>query len=268
MLSYDLKLQKLDSIEILISPKLMSERSILVLFTTRQGGVSLSPYDSLNLAFHVGDKVENVVKNRAKLCSCLGIKLERLTTAQQVHRDGVVIVDEQLVGSGSKSYLTAIPETDALITDLFNVPLAVFLADCLPVVLVDPVQRVIAVVHAGWKGIEQQIIIRVARMLKKKFGTQGSKVLAFIGPTIGSCCYNVDFKRARIFNKFPGAVMKEKGDYYLDLTTLARQQLFNSGLLAKHIFEASMCTSCLEGRFFSYRRRAITGRQAALAMIC
>lgn len=267
-LAFDLKFLKLDSIEVLLSPRLLRESSILVLFTTRHGGVSPFPYDSLNLGFHVGDRDDNVIKNRTRLCRQLEIESDKLTTAKQVHGNGVAIIDPALVGSGSKNYESAVPDADALITAFPQVPLAIFLADCLPLVLVEPELRVIGLVHAGWKGMEQQIIKWAVKTMKQDFKASERRLLAFIGPAIGNCCYNVDAARADIFKDIPGAVREGSESLYLDLPALARYQLQECGLQTKNVFEAGMCTSCLNDRFFSHRRQLVTGRQAALAMVC
>lgn len=216
------------------SPKLLRERSNLIVFTNRTAG---------NLAFHVGDDRKKVAKNRRRLFKLLGLDINRLTTANQVHGTKVVRVTEKEVGSGAFSDEDAIPLTDALITNLKNTPLAVFLADCLPVILVDYFKQVIGVVHAGRKGVQSEIVPETLRLVKKSFASSPGDVLAFVGPGIGSCCYPID------------------------LHQIVVEQLMSEGILKEHISMSEECTSCRNDLFFSYRKEKTCGRQAAIAAI-
>jgi YfiH family protein len=260
----NLKLKQVNNISYLTSPQLLREGSILVAFTTRHGGYSSSSYSSLNLAFHVGDRPDHVRKNRQKLCASLGLDLKRLTTAEQIHSSNVKVVTEGMVGAGALSNENVIPQTDALITNLTNTPLTVFLADCLPVVLVDPVKKLIGVVHAGWQGIYSEIVLNTFDRMEQSFASSLKDVVVFIGPGIGSCCYAVDSSRASKFRrKFP---FLEEGNH-LDLKSIVSRQLIERGIPEKNISKSEICTSCRGDLFFSYRRERECGRQAAIAAI-
>lgn len=218
----------------LTSRDLRRERSILIAFTDRSGG---------NLAFHVGDDPAAVVRKRKSVMSALGVPVERLVCAEQVHGARVARVTEREVGRGSLSLNDAIPQTDALVTNLKHTPLAVFTADCLPVILVDPTRRVVGVVHAGRRGVYLAIVPETLTFFRETFSSAIKDVLAFIGPGIGRCCYPVDLR---------GTV---------------RDQLVASGVARNQIYVSEWCTSCQNNLLFSYRKDPMCGRQAAVAAI-
>ncbi|MFN3533472.1 MAG: polyphenol oxidase family protein, partial [Candidatus Brocadia sp.] len=119
--------------------------------STRNGGFSHPPYDSLNLGLHVGDNPETVLKNRKRLASVLGIPLGNFTIAQQVHGCNVGIIGEESRSSGAFHCDTAISATDAMVTSTPNICLMVLQADCVPILFFDAKKRVIGVAHAGWR---------------------------------------------------------------------------------------------------------------------
>ncbi|MDP3014455.1 MAG: polyphenol oxidase family protein, partial [Candidatus Subteraquimicrobiales bacterium] len=166
---HNISFQKKGSLGFYTSFKLLKELSVFFAFTTRFGGISPSPYDSLNLAFHVGDNPTNVVKNREILCSTFGLDLSLVTAPEQIHSDGVKIVDSSLKGRGAYSANTAIDGADALITDLKRVPLVIFLADCVPVVLVERHAKAVGIVHAGWQGTYKEIALKTAKLMKETY---------------------------------------------------------------------------------------------------
>ena len=120
--------------------------------TTRTGGTSSRPYDSLNLAFHTGDDPQNVLKNRKSILSIMGINLGSLTLSKQPHGGNIKIITEEHKGRGSIIYEDGIDGVDALITNFRNICLVVLSADCVPVVLYDFSKNIIGIVHAGWRG--------------------------------------------------------------------------------------------------------------------
>lgn len=261
---FDLAPKRTSSISFLYSPRLLFEKKVLVVFTMRQGGVSAKPYDSLNLAFHVGDSRENVTANRELLLSYFGLSADRLTSACQVHGNSSVIVEEELIGRGAKSYEDAIPDTDALICGAENVALALFFADCVPVVLVEPNKRCIAVVHAGWRGILKEIISNTIILLVRGFNIEPCNLLAYIGPCVEECCYEVD---EHLLGRFREKFNLPLLDRRISLAKFAETQLRQEDIPAERIFSAGICTSCQNDLFFSYRREQITGRQAAVATL-
>ncbi|TET53185.1 MAG: peptidoglycan editing factor PgeF [Actinobacteria bacterium] len=247
-----------------ITPALLKERSLFVAFTTRIGGFSKTPYDALNGAFHVGDISENVKKNRRLMANKLGFDHTKLTCAQQAHRDNIKLVEDEEVGAGHESYDKAIIETDGLVTLGKAVPIAMFFADCLPVVLVSYDPKLVAVIHAGYKGLLKLIVSKSLNVITKYTDIQN--VLAFLGPSIGPCCYRVESKRVSAFKEhFPAII--DKNENFLDLKKIAIYQLTRAGLSSDRIFSNNFCTYCNDDLFFSFRRDGTTGRQSAIAYI-
>jgi YfiH family protein len=220
---------------------------------------------SLNLALHVGDDREMVLRNRAKFAAALGVDAARFTTCAQVHGSRVQVVDETLAGSGALDYAATVADTDALITQLKGVPLLLFYADCVPVLLADPVRQVIAVAHAGWRGTVAAIAAKTVRQMQSCCGCEPRDILAGIGPSIGPCCYEVDDKvrdQALAYTDF--FQPRGGGKYLLNLQGINRQQLLQAGLQPEHILDAGVCTANNKELFFSYRQeQGHTGRMGA-----
>jgi YfiH family protein len=158
----------------------------------RLGGTSKQPFSSLNLGLHVEDNAKDVIVNRQLFCEAIGMRSDRIVTAQQLHTDTVAVVTEELIGKGAQNYNEAIEATDALITNVPEIPLMLFFADCVPVLIVDPVQRAVGVVHAGWKGTVAKIAQKTILAMQANFGTVPHDCLVAIAPSIGPCCYIVD----------------------------------------------------------------------------
>ena len=242
-------------------------------FTTRSGGFSESPYASLNTALNIGDQSDRVLANRTKVCEALGVDPASLVTGQQVHGDTVRFVTTADRGRGAKAYSDALPETDALVTNAAETPLASFYADCVPVFLLDPVSRAVALVHAGWKGTAAKISLKTVREMKERFGAIPSNCLAGIGPSIGPCCYEIDEKVAVYFREgFPlSSVLNnapQPGKWFLNLWLANLMILLEAGLRSENIALAGLCTACGKDEFFSYRAgEGITGRMCSLIML-
>lgn len=247
-----------------------AKSGILVAFSERTGGVSDAPYDTLNLAVHVGDQSESVDRNRARLLAALGVDAlrGRLVTAEQVHGDRISTVTAEHAGAGAYALRGAarIPSTDALLTSARRLPLLMLYADCVPVVLVafGP-RRAICVVHAGWRGALAGLAGSAASALAAHAGCAIRELAAYVGPHIGPCCYEVgDDILSHFCNTFDtiGAV-----DGRLDLASAVREDLTRAGVVATRIAETGQCTRDHTDRFFSYRAAPVTGRHGALAVI-
>lgn len=266
---FNLKYWKQGNITFLTPSNLLQEHSILVAFTSRRGGVSRAPYDCLNLAFQTGDKSTNIVENRRRLCQALNLNLISLTTAQQIHSNSVAIVTEDEAGCGAFDYQTALSKTDALITNLPGVPLALFYADCLPIAIVDSKKRAVGIIHAGWKGSLEGIAVEAILSLKRTYESQESDLLVFMGPSIGRCCYEIGNRITQEFqDKFPSSLSQIDGRWHLDLKRINYEQLICSGIPAENIYWTIACTSCQDALFFSHRRaKEKTGRQAGLVAL-
>lgn len=237
-------------------------------FTTRRGGVSAPPRDSLDMALHVGDDPELVLENRRRLCSSLGLDPSAATCAEQVHGKAVTVVKAEDSGRGAARFEDSIPGADALITNVSGPVLSLFFADCVPVFIVDPVRRAIGLAHAGWKGTALSIAFETVRAMQREFGTNPAECLAAVGPSIGRCCYDVstDVAEAVFSAAEDDRVVARAGQkkIRLDLKLANWFILRKSGIPEANIAVSELCTACEADDFFSYRRDGSTGRMAAL----
>jgi YfiH family protein len=247
-------------------------------FTSRHGGVSHPPFDSLNCGLHVNDVSDDVVRNRARLAEALHARLDICTYAEQVHGDEVLVVTKEHAGAGVQSRESALQSKDSFITNETGLFLHALFADCVPVYFYDPVKRAVGLAHAGWKGTVLQIARKTVEAMQREFGTQVDKLYAAIGPSIGVCCYEVDetvLSRVRetlqalnIHNAEdtdqPIYESLANGRFMLNLQQLNRQILIKAGIMPTHIEMSSLCTSCRSDLFFSHRKESgKTGRMAA-----
>jgi len=218
--------------------------------TDRFGGVSDEPYDELNLARHVGDDPARVNENRRRLAEACAVSLERLVTARQVHGNRVL----DLTGPTDDT------EADGLITESANLVLAIVVADCVPVLLVDTHSARFGVVHAGWRGLRAGVLGNAVA----HFATPHS-LRAFIGPSISSAGYQVGPEVARHFTDVPEALVADPDDRFrLDLRRVSVHQLTTLGLRDDHI-EVSRQTTDGGAVFFSDRAARPCGRFALVA---
>lgn len=238
--------------------------------TTREGGVSQNGDTSFNLGFHDSDSHTNVIENRRRLASALGLSLDAFTHQVQVHSATVTVVDSSLRGRGSLSQEEAIQQNDGLVTATSDICLMTKSADCVPILLYDPVARIVAALHAGWKGMVQNIAAKgVARMVE--LGSNPQNIVAGIGPSNGPCCYEVgsDVEEAVFghFGTLEGLLVAGKGvRRHLDQWEANRRQLVSVGLLPENIEVAKICSQCNHHEFFSARMQH-TGRFAAGIMV-
>jgi hypothetical protein len=142
-----------------------------------------------------------------------------------------------------------------------------FFADCVPIILADPVRLVVGIVHAGWHGTYKKIIKVAVEAMVNEFGSDKQKIESAIGPAIGSCCYRIGEDLAYKFTSYKSAIDKRDAKYYLDLKKANLLQMIEAGIDRRNIFVSDICTSS-NADFFSYRRdKGITGRQSAIAFI-
>jgi YfiH family protein len=220
-------------------------------FTTREGGVSPAPWDSLNLGGLVGDDPGRVAENWRRLEADTGLRFARV---RQVHGDRVIAAPPP--GAPRE-------EADGVISGEAGVAACVSVADCVPVLLADPDTGVVAAVHAGWRGTIARIAAAGVRALAGPSGA--GRLLAVIGPSIGPCCYEVSAELAGRFTAELGPVVGAgpRGPH-LDLWESNRRVLLAAGIAEGRLEVMRRCTSCDSGRFFSHRRdHGRTGRQVA-----
>ena len=244
-------------------------RELIHGISTRLGGKSKSPFATLNLGLHIGDEADTVWYNRQEFCSAVGISAEKMVTADQVHGDNIAVVTVGDAGRGAKHYSEAIGGTDALITNVPGIPLMLFFADCVPVLIFDPIKKAIGISHAGWKGTVSKIAQKTVLALSSQYGTRPSDCLAVIGPSIGPCCYEVDeavMSRLRAEFTYWQDLVTPVGDRWkLDLWETNKRQLIDIGVKSDNVEKSSVCTACNTSIFFSHRAEAgRTGRLGAV----
>jgi len=245
------------------STLLRKQLNILHTFTTRQYGMSKTPYLSNNIAFHVGDDYDDVLRNHKVLADELSYDMNRLTHMRQIHSDKVLIIDETFSFDGP-------PECDAIITDIKEKPLMVMTADCTPLLFYDPTKGVIAAIHAGRAGAFKDIVTKTVTKMQDVFQSDPLDTIAVLGPSIGVCCYEVNREiEEEAYTLGVGyAMKKESGRYFLDVNAILRTQLSKVGIAPENLDDLSQCTSCHNDRFFSYRADGKqTGRMAGVIML-
>lgn len=237
-------------IEHCIIPDWPAPPNVKALQTTRKGGISLAPYDSLNLGSHVGDNPLVVARNRMLLEPLLPCEPVWLN---QVH--GVKVADAGHAG--------CLPQADASVSMHRGAVCAVMTADCLPILLCDDKGSVVGAAHAGWRGLCDGVIEATVRDMKVPAAT----LMAWLGPAIGPAAFEVGEEvRAAFIAKQPAAAAAflpaKNGKWYANIYELARLRLQALGI--NRIFGGDLCTYNDTERFYSYRRNGVTGRMASL----
>ena len=242
--------------------------------STRIGGFSPPPYESLNLGFHVEDNAKTVLKNREHLAANIGIPLSHFTIPKQIHSGTVTIVTEKMRGCGAADLDTAVEATDAMITDVPRLCLTVLAADCVLVLFYDPQKQVIAAVHAGWRGTVKLAAQKTAKILTKEFNCNPTELLVGIGPSIGPCHYEVGpeviAQVENTFGSMEGYINNKTpdGKGYFNLWAANKRQVIETGIPAQNIEVAQICTYCNAHLFFSERhQKGRTGRFGAGIML-
>jgi len=225
--------------------------------TDRRGGASAAPYDTFNLGAHVGDDPAAVAANRARVARELRVPEDRLVWMTQVHGTGVAVVDGPQQGP--------VPDVDALVTATPGLVLCVLVADCVPVLLADPVAGVVAAVHAGREGVRQGVV-PAALAAMTRLGARPGDVTALLGPAVCGACYEVPAAmQAELARVVPGAAVRtRKGTPGLDLRAGLDARLRAAGV--PEVVHDPRCT-VEDPRLFSHRRDGVTGRQAGLVWL-
>lgn len=241
------------------------------IFTTRHGGVSKAPYDSLNLSFQRDDSKENVIRNFELLSKNSGIPMEYMVLTRQVHGSDITVVNKEHCGMGLLRDRT-FGESDGLITADRNVALVTFHADCVPIYLYDCSKKVIGLVHSGWRSTLQKIAAKAVKIMKEEFNCNSSDIKAVIGPCIQKCCFEVGADVYQEFLKvFPGSIDAFEcinGKWKIDLVSIIINTLADEDLSCENIHVVNRCTVCENEFFFSHRGgHGISGTGAALFMM-
>ena len=238
-------------------------------FSTRLGGVSQGIYASLNLGVNRGDDPAAVRENFSRFCAAVGAPADRTVFSAQVHGDVVRTVTTADVGKGIDRKVDY--EADGLVTDIPGVTLTVFSADCLPILLYDPVRRVVAAIHAGWRGTALGIVTRAVEKMGAVYGCAPGDILAAIGPGISRCCFETHEDVPNAMTEAMGAAALKyievlpTGKFHVDLKGLNARRLEQAGLTPNHIAISEDCTACLPEKYWSHRgTRGERGSQAAM----
>ena len=239
-------------------------------FSSRLGGVSPAPWDSLNLGASRGDRVENVAENFRRFRAAIGAPPGPLVKNHQVH--GTLV---RPVTAADAEPPEALPtfDADGLVTDQPGVTLTVFSADCLPILFYDPVRRCIAAVHAGWRGTAAGIAREAVTAMVEKYGCNPQNIRAAIGPGISHCCFETTGDVPTALRAHLGEGAEEcitdhgTGKFHVDLKRANVLWLEKAGLCADHISICSACTACDRGDFWSHRLLG-NERGSMAAMIC
>lgn len=217
----------------------------------------------VNLAITTKEVDSKSREDMIKVCKEANFKFENLTSNIQIHSDIVNIIDKNNIGQKI--------EGDALVTNIIGVPLLIFTADCVPIAIIDTKNKAIGLAHAGWRGTYDRIGQKTIENMSKIYNTQQEDVVCVIGPSIGSCCYEVSEDLVKKFNtiltnedeKF--YIIKEDR-YYLDLWRINEYLLKCSGVKPNNIINLNLCTSCNEDKFHSYRKHDKTQKRIGMIL--
>jgi len=231
-------------------------------FSTRRGSPSDLAGGSFNLGYSSRDSAERVDDNRRRFLSALELREACLVTLHQVHSNRVHIIKD-ISGQWNQT------DGDALITRVEEIALAVQIADCLPVLMADPIKKVVAAVHSGWKGTLKRIAEKTIEEMRRAFGSDPAQIIVAVGPGIRACCYEVGPEVAGMFHEEYAecglATPARSGKYLLDLSKALGIQFHASGIKPENSYDLGVCTRCNVNEFFSYRAEGSgTGRMMAV----
>jgi len=237
-------------------------------FSTRLGGVSKPPLDSMNLGFGRGDIRENVIQNYLSLGNAAGFDAKSLVAFTQVHKNDVCVATAADAG---EAFLPAKREFDAVITNTPSLPIGTYHADCVPVFLLDPVNRAVGIAHAGWRGTAMRTPAYAVAAMAENFGSNPRDILAAIGPAIGKCCFETDGEVPAAMTETFGSAARNhitddaNGKFHVDLPMLNVLSLLDSGIKDENITLSNECTRCKNDLYWSHR--ATGGVRGAMAAI-
>lgn len=239
-----------------VIPHSLARAGVLCGFTTRRGGVSLPPFDSLNLGTRTADPGESVRENYRILYDYLAVPEERAALMRQVHSATVRVIERGGVYDDTDGLLTAAP----------GILLGVRVADCVPVLLHDPRRRVAGAIHCGWRPIVGGILERALELMRSEWNSRPEDLLAALGPSAGPCCYEIGEEVAVRLD--PSSVLFRNGSRYADLRAEITLRLHSAGVKSDHIESIPHCTICNNALYFSHRRDgALSGRMMGYIML-
>lgn len=225
-------------------------------FSTRCGGVSPAPMDSLNFSENA-DTRENVLENYRRLGLAAGLDFSRGVGNRQVHSDRVRSI--RAGDAGRLLYDDRLHEADALLTDAPGLPLVAYSADCCTILLYDPTCRCVGAVHAGWRGTALGIALKTLVVMMSAYGADPMTIHAAIGPSIGPCCFETDEDvpaaiREELSESAERFIERRGSKYHVDLKQINRLWLLRGGLDPRNVAVHPDCTMCRPERYWSHRR--------------
>lgn len=235
--------------------------------STREKGVSVKPYATFNMGYHVGDQKDSVTKNREILAEDLGSPLTQWVFGEQIHSTQIERVTSREAGRGAKDLESVIPKADGLYTTDPGLMLGAVFADCVPLFFIASDGSTVGMAHAGWRGTVGEIGGKMIREWRDHLGILPNDVTVIVGPSIGACCYEVDDRVVREIQLLSEidhsnlAVPTTPGHYQLDLQNTNKRILEKYGVRPSNIHISQYCTSCRTDLFYSHRKEmGQTGR--------
>ena len=235
-------------------------------FSTKEGGVSEGIFSTMNLSFTRGDDIDKVKENYRRFFDAVGFALNNMVMSDQIHETDIMKIDEKKINEineESKGIEDRVCKNiDGLITNLPNVPLVTFYADCVPLYFVDTVNKAIGLSHSGWRGTVKGMGIKTVEAMVREYGSNPENIVAVVGPSICQDCYEVSKEVVDEFHKeyddkFDVSSIyyeKENGKMQLNLWEANRQILLLAGLKSENIVISNVCTSCHSDLLFSHRK--------------
>lgn len=236
---------------------------------TRKGGVSKPPFNSMNVGFSSGDSREDVLKNRERIARCMsrGGLLKPMIHVNQVHGKAFAVFKKDADNPLSFDQRNgAIFEADGIVTDIEGVFAVIQVADCQAVILYDPVCKVVANIHSGWRGSILNILGSGVKIMKREFGTDPGNIVAAVSPSLGPCCSEFKHYREEIPRDLWKYQLDNHGNHF-DFWQMSLDQLAKEGVKPENIELSRVCTPCDSDTFYSYRKEKVTGRFAVVAGI-
>ena len=264
-----------DDVSYITFPKLEAYESDMIHgFSTRLGGVSKAHLSGMNLSFHRGDDPEAVMENHRRFAEALGYDETKLVFSDQVHLTNFYKATKKDCGKGIIRE-SDIKEIDGLVTNEPDVPLITFYADCVPLFFYDPVKKVIAMAHSGWRGTVERIGAKMVQFMEREYGCERKHIVCAIAPSICQRCYEVSedvaLRFLDVFGDSYGEELlyrKENGKYQLNLHKACHITLLQAGILEEHIDVTDLCTCCNPDFFFSHRAsHGMRGNLAGVMML-
>ena len=245
------KLNTIDNIKLLQFTCFEKTGVVRHALSTRHGGVSTGEAATMNFGFNRKDTAENIKENFRRLLTAVDMNYENVVLPNQTHSDVVHVVTMEDAGKGLHK-TSDIKGVDALITNVPNIPICVFHADCMPILFLDVKNKAIGIAHSGWKSTVLNIASKTVEAMRDNYRSDPMDIICAVGPSIGSCHFEVDEDVAALFGTdFTVARRKEKN--HVDLWGVVKKQLVDAGISEQNIAMSSICTVCNKDIYYSYR---------------